>query len=412
MSMQLEFWNEIQIEQPQFKHWPRLIMPQSMNEAETEQPDDEQMDTERNMAILDFFLDATHGAPFSFDLSIEKPYRAEDVSYVRLVLSKLVDHSMQWKEVSMQLELPEVLLLCSIKNRLPMLQDLVLCLPYRDETETSDHDVTLFSQVADVFEDAPRLTHLELRCLSDVPFRFNWAFLTGLHLDWQDDRQTIITTLQQTVNLVALTIPGEFDPETMENTNIVIKLPHLAYLFTRGSFLFTILETPELCELEYEHTTNNPNNAGVIIDFLHRSKCQLDALSWKQRADSPGTLGRVLSHTLYLDELSVDGMFSFEMLKWLAGTQSNATQRRQLPLKYLESLSIISYSRLRDKHLNALREMITNRNPTVDASVKGLKELKLTTNKEWCGSDNMLDSLTSLCENMGIEFDFIEEGSY
>ncbi|KAF8320150.1 hypothetical protein F5887DRAFT_367995 [Amanita rubescens] len=410
MSMQDEFWNEIQIEQPKFKYWPRLVMPQSANEAETEQPDG-QTDSERAMAMLDFFLAATHGAPFSFDLFVEEPYLTEDVPYVRLVLSKLVDHSKQWKEVSMQLQLPEVLLLDGVKNRLPMLQDLELYLPHRDDMETSDHDVT---QVAGVFEDAPQLTHLELRCLSEVPFRFNWASLTGLHLDWQDDPQTIITTLQQTVNLLALTIPGDLDCEKMENINMVqIKLPHLAYLSTKGLFLFIILETPELGELEFEHTTNNPIYAGIIIDFLHRSQCQLDALSWTQEADAPGVLRRVLSHTRHLDELSIDGVFPFEVLQWLAGAQStaNATQPRRLPLRLLDSLSITSYSRLRDQHVKALQEMIINRNPTVDARVKVLQELKLKTNKEWCGSDDVLDSLESLCENMGIEFDFVEEGS-
>jgi hypothetical protein len=254
MSMQRDFWSEILIEK--CKSRPRLVMPQSTNEAKTERPEDHdgQTDTERTMAMLDFFLDATHGAPFSFDLYVEEPYRTEDVSYVRLVLSKLVDHSMQWKDVSMQMQLPEVLLLCSVKNRLPVLQSLDLYLPYRDEMGRSDHDDTLFSQVADVFEGTPQLTRLELPCLSDVPCRFNWALLTDLHLDWPDDPQIIITTLQQTVNLAALTICGKFDFESVGNTNIIIKLPRLECLSTKGLFLFTILETPELGDLEFELT--------------------------------------------------------------------------------------------------------------------------------------------------------------
>ncbi|KAF8320149.1 hypothetical protein F5887DRAFT_1217923 [Amanita rubescens] len=410
MSMQRDFWSEIQIEK--LKSCPRLIMPQSANETETERPEDHngQTDTGRTMAMLDFFLAATHGAPFSFDLYVEEPYRTENVSYVRLVLSKLVDHSMQWKDVSMQMQLPEVLLLCSVKNRLPVLQSLDLYLPYHDEMERPDHDDTLFSQVADVFEDTPQLTRLELRCLSDVPCRFNWALLTDLHLDWPDDPQIIITTLQQTVNLVALTISGKFDFESVGNTNIIIKLPHLECLSTKGLFLFTILETPELGELEFELTTSNPNNAGIIIDFLHRSKCELSRLSWKQRANAPGALKGVLPYMPYLEELSLDGVFSFGMLKWLAGTQStaDATQPRQLPLQLLDSLSI-SYSRLGDKHLKALQEMIINRNSTADASVEGLQELKLGTKNVWDGpSDDALESLESLCETMGIEFDFVE----
>jgi len=371
------------------------------------------------MAILDFFLAATQGAPFSFDLYNEEPYQAEVVSYVRLVISKLVDHSMQWKNASIQMQLPEVLSLRSVKNRLPMLQSLKLDL-CRDEVEGSDHDVTLFSQVADVFEDAPHLTLLELRCLSDVPCRFNWVLLTGLHLEWpnnferSDDCQTIITTLRQTVNLVELTISGEFDTESVENTNIIVKLPRLAYLSTRGLFLFTILETPELDELEFALKTDNPNNAGVIIDFLHRSKCELRILSWKQRTNSPRALKalrRVLSHTPYLEKLSVNGVFPSGVLKWLAWPQSipDATQPRQLPLQLLDSLSITSYSGIGNKDLKALQEMIINRNPTVDPSVEGLRKLKLrTSDTVRYGSDEVLDSLKSSCEDMGIKFDLVE----
>ena len=129
--------------------------------------------------------------------------------------------------------------------------------------------------------------------------------------------------------------------------------------------------------------------------------------------DAPGALKRVLSYTPYLEELSVDGVFPLRALKWLAGTQSTAdtTQPRQLPLKLLDSLSIISYSHIGDKHLRPLQEMIMNRNPTVDASIHQLQELKLKTNKVWCGSDDVLDSLESLCEDMGIEFEFVEEGN-
>src|SRR6266550_1639377 len=164
MSMKRDFWSEILIEHPRFKSWLQHPMIYFVHADYTVHCDG-QMDTERSMAILDFFLAATQGAPFSFDLYNEEPYQAEVVSYVRLVISKLVDHSMQWKNASIQMQLPEVLSLRSVKNRLPMLQSLKLDL-CRDEVEGSDHDVTLFSQVADVFEDAPHLTLLELRCLS------------------------------------------------------------------------------------------------------------------------------------------------------------------------------------------------------------------------------------------------------
>ncbi len=48
----------------------------------------------------------------------------------------------------------------------------------------------------------------------------------------------------------------------------------------------------------------------------------------------------------------------------------------------------------------------------MDANVEGLRELKLRTNKVWCGSDDVLDSMESLCKNMGIKFHFVEQGNH
>jgi len=182
----------------------------------------------------------------------------------------------------------------------------------------------------------------------------------------------------------------------------IIKLPCLEYLCIQGAFLLTILETPALKELEIEFDASGSNDAGTTIDFLLRSNCQLSVLSLKY-------LGlrvhkEVLLHTPNLEELVLtDGKFLIEVVKWLAGSSTDATQPRELPLRKLNSLSLYSYSDIDDHHLQAVQEMITSRYSTVDTNIEPLRELAIETNVMWIGSSSVLENLESLCEE---EFEF------
>src|SRR6266550_5082605 len=159
LSMQPYFWNEIQIERPEDHN--------------------RQADSARIMAMLTFFLNVTNGGPFSFTL-----FKESEVPDVELILSKLRDYSMQWVNASMELRVSELLLLRSVKNRVPLLKSLELILPIRLEVEASNHDPTSLLQVGLLFENAPLLTRIKLTCLSDLGWRFNWAQLTSTHLCW------------------------------------------------------------------------------------------------------------------------------------------------------------------------------------------------------------------------------------
>ncbi len=406
--MQAYFWNEIEMERPEDKETRPWIRSYSPNDPKPELPRSLRPDSPRTMAILAFFLDVARGAPFSFTIYKEGSYYSDqEVSCVQLVLPKLIDRSMQWENVSMRLRLPELLLLHSVKSRLPLLQSLELVLPYRYEMEEANHDVTVLPQMGDIFEDAPLLTHIELLCLEDAAWKFNWASLTSLHLRSSDSPQTIITTLQQTINLEALDIGGTiFDPDPAHVNVKTIKLPRLEYLSIEGVFLLTILETPALKELEIAFDPDGSNNdARTTVDFLLRSNCELSVLSledlelWAPK--------EVLLHTPDLEELTLaHDEFLIEVVKWLAGSSTDAAQARELPLQSLNSLSLYSYSNINSSHLQAVQEMIESRHSTVDTSIEHLQKLDVETDGAWVGSASVLESLESLCEGEEIEFEF------
>ena len=236
LSMQAHFWNEM--ERPEYKETrPRFTRTSySPNDPKPESPRNLRPDCPGTMAILTFFLDVARGAPFSFTLYKEKSYYDQEVSCVQLVLSKLIDHSTQWKNVSMQLRLPELLLLRSVKSRLPLLQSLELVLPYRLEMDAK-HDITLLPHMGDIFEDAPLLTHIKLRCLEDATWKFNWASLTSIHLRTTYSAQTIFTILQQTVNLEELKTGSIFfDRDTAHVNTKTIKLHAWNFCQLKGCF--------------------------------------------------------------------------------------------------------------------------------------------------------------------------------
>jgi len=404
--MQAYFWNEIEMERPEDKETRPWIRSYSPNDPKPELPCSLRPDSPRTMAILAFFLDVARGAPFSFTLYKEGSYYSDqEVSCVQLVLPKLIDRSTQWENVSMQLRLPEFLLLRSVKSRLPLLQSLKLILPYRHQMERANHDVTLLPQMGDIFEDAPLLTHIELLHLEDAAWKFNWASLTSIHLKSSDSPQTIIATLQQTVNLKALNIGGTiFDPDPAHASVKTIKLPYLEYLCIEGAFLLTILETPALKELEIEFDASS-NGAGTTIDFLLRSNCELSVLSLKHlglRAQK-----EVLLHTPDLEELTLThNELPVEVVKWIAGSSTDAAQARELPLRSLNSLSLYSYSKINNRHLQAVEKMIRSRHSTADTSIERLQELDIETDVMWVGSSSVLMSLELLCEKEEIDFKF------
>ena len=252
------FWNEIQIEHPEDRDQYR------------------QLDYARVMEMLTFFLNVTSGAPFSFTLYNEGLYYVGDAPSVQLILSKLRDYSMQWVNASMKLREPDLLLLRSVKNRVPLLQSLGLVL----QRAIPNLDSTLLLQIGNLFEKAPLLTRLKLECLSDMDWRFNWASLTSIHLlSIRDSPQLIVAILRQAINLEEFSLGNTaFWGTDWENIGGA-KLPRLKYLSVEELFFLTILETPALEELRIETMEDYPYNVRIVIEFLLRSNCELSRLS-------------------------------------------------------------------------------------------------------------------------------------
>jgi hypothetical protein len=217
------------------------MLPYFWNEIEIEwrEDDDEDDDYEHVATMLTFFLDTIRGAPFSFTLWT---FRRDDgsqknASSRQLILGKLLDHSEQWEEVSMQLNDLEFAMIHRLKNRLPLLRVLQLHLLrcYRPE---DDKDTSLFPP-GDVFASAPLLAHVGLDNFSFL-WGFNWSSLTSIDLNYTDYTSILTSALRQTINLERLTFSDEFSEDELVGTKI-IKLPRLKYLFLEGVRLLPYL---------------------------------------------------------------------------------------------------------------------------------------------------------------------------
>jgi hypothetical protein len=258
------------------------------------------------------------------------------------------------------------------------------------------------------FEDAPLLTRIKLRCLSDVGWRFNWASLTSIHLrSFEDSPRLIVTTLRQAIDLEEFSLDGakfgETDWGNIGDTAI-IKLPHLKYLSVRELFFLTILETPALEELKIDFNDQNSDSARIMIEFLLRSNCELSRLS--SSGIKLPVLTEILSYTPNLEKLLLwHSEFLVDLVKWL--TRSESSTDEAVPLRRLHSLSLKCWSTIEGSHLEAVQEMVAHRSSTIDKSVEGLQELAIhTASLYWNGPGlyAVLKSLESLCKDKRIDF--------
>lgn len=419
--MQPCFWNKVEIEDPKNR------FTYCEDKVRT-------VDLSRTMAILDFFLDTTRGAPFSFTLSDSWPVQS---AYVRPVLLKLLHHSMQWKDISMQLRHSEFALLRNVKDCLPLLRSLDLMLLDNAEMD----DITVVSELRDMFKYPPLLRRIELIDFrfSNTVLRFNWALLTSIQLYEVDDPEEILSFLRQTINLKELSMAGQVKPGSVSINSGILELPFLEYLALDGIPLLIVLKTPALKRLVVAYPCyskkDDINEAGITIDFLLRSNC--DLLTFSSEALEWPALQKVLSYMPGLEELSlVYDEIPIRRVRWLAGLQpmTDAIQTCYgLPLIHLTKLSFYTYSGIREKELKAVERMIARR-----SQVTELKELVIESRVGWSeesegsegseeseeseseeseaseesedqseiGSSDVLDDLESLCEDEGVLFTF------
>ena len=334
-SMRSTFWNRIEIEW--YNYGP--LEPEQF--------------TKRIEEIVAFFLDRTCGAPFSFKFCMKRRYTCD----VRPILMRLIVHSEQWEEVSIYLHPYELVYFCGTKGRLPLLK--MLDIYVREDENTGD---TIPSMVANVFEDAPRLTHVVLWDTPWSHFRFNWSSLTIVDFQQSlDIPRNILPTLKETVNLVELIIEHEF-PAGLESE--LIHLPHLKSLSVDNVAFLTCLDTPFLQQLKIDYyltSSNNLHSTDVIGAFLARSGIKLSTLVTKH--GPAATVTEILRLTPEVDQLVLLGISVFE---WLARP---GTQRR----KNLNILWVCSKSEGDKEGQGALLD--AHRNPPGDVRDPSLRRV-------------------------------------
>jgi len=255
-----------------------------------------------------------------------------------------------------------------------------------------------------LFENAPLLTRIKLRCLSDLGWRFNWVPLTSIRLSsFSDSPQLIITALRQAINLEEFSLSDtKFWDTDWENIGdiAIIKLPRLKYLWVK--------ELSALEELKIEFKESNSDNARIMIEFLLRSNCELYRLS--SSGIKLPVLTEILSYTPNLEKLLLwHHKFLVDLVKWLTRSESSTDEAepQELPLRRLHSLSLNCWSDIEASDLEAVQEMVTHRNSAIDNRVESLRELAIYTDLSWNGSSAVLKSLESLCKDKRVDFRFI-----
>jgi hypothetical protein len=202
---------------------------------------------------------------------------------IQPILLDLIVQSEQWEEVSIQLLPPKLQYLCGAKGRLPLLKKLKLC------AQVDKHDLrmglTLPSVVANIFEDAPLLTHVILLDAPTWQFKFNWSSLTILNFHRSSNiiATGILPILRKAINLVELTVmmrPG--DQEHLDSKGgRLIHLPHLEHLSINRVTFLSNFDTPSLWQLKIRFLCSQPdsrNGEGIIAAFLRRLGIKLGTL--------------------------------------------------------------------------------------------------------------------------------------
>jgi hypothetical protein len=339
--------------------------------------------------IVAFFLDRTCGKPFSFIYS--HAFRTYDIR-------KILAHSEQWEKACIRLEPYELEYLCDIKGRLPLLEELDISIC---SGKVNGHWRT---EAANIFEDAPLLTHVVLCDAPGGPFKFNWSSLTVVSFEQiEETTKNFLPILRETINLVELRIGHDFpeDPDSKEGR--LIHLPHLERLSINEVAFLTILETPSLQQLKLNFSDcsrSDIDRVGITGAFLRRWGIKLSALVIERGHAT--TAKAILSLTPELDKLALLNVSHVAIVfDWMAETGTQELRFNSLNVKW-------TYSHVR-RGLEALHEMIARRNPLDDDRSSSPKEVFIQIPKKSQSVAAIL--ITPLCRDRGIRFGFVNEAS-
>ena len=318
--------------------------------------------------IVAFFLGRTCGKPFSFIY-----IRTSRTHDIRQILA----HSEQWEEACIRLQPYELEYLCDIKGRPPLLEELDIDMIRRGQ----DH---WRMEAANIFEDAPLLTHVVLWD-APGPSKFNWSSLTVV--SFQQFTKNFLPILRETINLVELCIEHSFPEDLYSKEGRLIHLPRLERLSINAVAFLTILATPSLQQLKLnisESTISDIDRAGIMGAFLRRWGIKLSALVIED--GYAATAKAILLLTPELDKLALVNVSNVAIVfDWMAETGTQELRFNSLLVKW-------TYRRV-GEGLAALHDMITLRNPSPkEVFIQILKESQ-------SGAANVMQPL---CRDRGI----------
>jgi hypothetical protein len=371
-SMRSTFWNKIVIE---------------------ETYDGFQSKSGKVQQILAFFIDCTHGEPFSFAFCMERRF-----DHLRPVLADLYAHSEQWEEASFRMWSHDLEHLYSVNGRLPLLKKLEISVEWDPPQFSMRRDI-----LTNVFEDAPLLTHV---VLSDHGWQFNfdWSSLTIVDFKYLGDCERTLAILRETTNLVELSLLCSLRKRLHIEGGELIHLPRLERLSVDWAPLLTVLETPSLQHLKIvldPRQLDNFNEAHITLDFLHRSGFKLNTFLIKSESQA-AVVKEILRCMPKVDRLILLDVPD-HVFHWLAYTRTQELR--------FSNLIVLGYSMMSQiRVLKALHDMIARRNLPGGVRDPSPKEVIIGT--PWVQADRPLAAnLQSLCGARGIRFGFIHEMS-
>ena len=267
--------------------------------------------------------------------------------------------------------------LCDIKGRLPLLEELDIDMIRRGQ----DH---WRMEAANIFEDAPLLTHVVLWD-APGPSKFNWSSLTVV--SFQQFTKNFLPILRETINLVELCIEHSFPEDLYSKEGRLIHLPRLERLSINAVAFLTILATPSLQQLKLnisESTISDIDRAGIMGAFLRRWGIKLSALVIED--GYAATAKAILLLTPEPDKLALLNVSNVAIVfDWMAETGTQELRFNSLLVKW-------TYRRV-GEGLAALHDMITLRNPSPkEVFIQILKESQ-------SGAANVMQPL---CRDRGI----------
>ncbi|KAM6496194.1 hypothetical protein JOM56_008900 [Amanita muscaria] len=337
--------------------------------------------------VLRWFLDHNSDIPFSFALWTGYAYSSPQSPYVHRALVMLCQQSIRWLDAALYIHEEEIDVLYQVKNRIPLLQALMLHVDCPVGFQTDP----------DTFVDAPVLSTLKLWIRA--PWNFQWSSLTSLLFYVTDkDFRTRLDVLSETVNLKELSI-WTYSIENIGYDKQII-LPRLTRLSISGTAALKYLRAPALVRLSIV-ASETEFFSTIVWSFFHRSGCNLQQL---KTGTSLSDFMELVGYTPDLQHLHiahfVDNIDIVAALQNLTAADSLITPLRHLQSLRLDNLvysdelhrQLCAFVKFRSRRVEFEGEVIVERLRTLVILQENIQDC-------WnCGTE-----LEKVCEECGIQ---------